>query len=194
MRDSECMCSGSGTGYPMGGPEIPLPGQLCKQAAVGVTWIFAILLAALFAGLTESVRAQSASLQADFAFLFACKQNDQTTMEGQIEKFLSDEGFKVLNQARTNRKRGAPSFGVLVFGLDEKRRIITVNALPPREGRYAASLITPPPTHRSAALEDAFLKFVADQLGCETYQVSRNENAADMLDAYDRHLKIIQYI
>src|SRR5262249_38055010 len=106
---------------------------------------------------------------------------------------LSHEGFDALNQARTDRERGAPNFfGIFIFGLDEKRRVLTINALPPEEGRYGATLITPPPTHRSTTLEDALLKFVGGQLGCETRLVSRHENGAELMDAYEDYLKVIE--
>jgi len=109
--------------------------------------------------------------------------------------FLRKNGFKALNQARVNREHNLPDFfGVLIFGLDDMRRIIRFHALPTREGRYAASLKSPPPTKHSAMLEDALLQFVTTQVGCEVYQVSRNDNGADAIDSYEYHFKVMEDI
>ena len=143
-------------------------------------------------GWPADARAQSPRLlRNDLGFIFVCKQDVQSVLEDGIERFLKQRGFKVLNQARIMRERGVFIFDILIMGLDERRRIFKFSALPRTKGRYAASLITPPPTQRSTDLEEAVLKLVSEQLGCEVSQVARGENPASTED-YDKHYKIIE--
>jgi hypothetical protein len=128
----------------------------------------------------------------DLAFVFVCEEKAQSVLEDGIEKFLRREGFKVLNQARIQREQGVFIFDILIMGLDEKRRIFKFNALPPAKGRYAASLMTPPPTQRSTGLEEAILKLVSEHLGCAVRQVARGENQAATEGAYNNHYRIIE--
>jgi len=140
---------------------------------------------------TSDARAQSPKLLSnDLGFIFVCKQSTPSVLEDGIERFLRREGFKVLNQARIMRQRGSFIFDILIIGLDEKRRILTFSALPRTKGEYAASLITPPPTQRSTDLEEAVLKLVSEQLGCEVRQVARGNRQGSAED-FDKHYKII---
>ena len=106
-------------------------------------------VAAMGAVLLAHAAAAQVPLTPDFAFHFVCKQNDHRAMENSVEIFLKHEGFRVLNQARIQREYGLVAFDIMIFGLDEKKMIFKVNALPRTKGRYAVSLITKPPTQRS---------------------------------------------
>jgi len=155
-------------------------------------WFLPFLWIAVAVGWSADTRAQSPRLLTnDLGFIFVCKQNMQSVLEDGIERFLRQQGFKVLNQARIMREQGVFTFDILIMGVDDKRRIFKFNALPPAKGRYAASLMTPPPTRRSTDLEEAVLKLVSEQLGCEVRQVARGENQASAED-YDKHYKIIE--
>jgi hypothetical protein len=127
----------------------------------------------------------------DLAFNFNCAR-DARTLEEDIEKFLKDKGFRVLNQARIQRALGLSVFDLLIMGLDNERRIFWFSALPRTKGRYTASLITSPPTRRSSDLEDAVLQLTSEQLGCEIRHISRGENRADAKEAFDRHYNVIE--
>jgi hypothetical protein len=131
-------------------------------------------------------------VHADLAFHFICKQTIPTPLDDAIEGFLRREGFKVLNQASIMRSRGTSPFDILIFGLDNKHRIFDFTALPRTKGKYAVSLITPPPTHRSPDLEDGVLKLISEQLGCEVQQVTRHNNEAEAKLAFERHYKQIE--
>jgi hypothetical protein len=157
-------------------------------------WLLAFLWIAISAGWSaDSARAQSTQLaKSDLAFHFVCQQTIRSELEVSIEKFLRHEGFKVLNQARILREHGIFAYDIYIFGLDDKRRIFTFSALPRSEGRYSAGLITPPPTQRSLELEDAVLKLISGQLGCELRQITRSENQADAKEIYELHYRTIE--
>jgi len=53
-------------------------------------------------------------------------------------------------------------------------------------------LNTPPPTHRSAELENRLLAFVSEKLACEVQQVTRGENAKDAIEFYDWEIQRIE--
>jgi len=159
-----------------------------------MTWRVAVLCIAVAVGWpAHSGRGQSPRLAtSDLAVVFTCNHNIQSMLENAIEKFLRERGFDVLNQARIQRERGVFIFDVLIFALDQQRRIIKFHALPPAKGRYGASLMSPPPTQRSADLEDAVLKLVSEQLGCEVRNVARGENQTGAEEAYDNHYRFIE--
>ena len=160
-----------------------------------MAWRLGILCIAGIAWFHDSGRAQPHRLLGnDLGLIFICKQNmPPTTIEDGIESFLRQQGFKVLNQVRLQRERGVfIPFVILIWGLDEQGRIINFDGLPTQKGKYAASLLTRPPTRRSTDLEDAILKLVSEQLGCELTQVARGENQADTEQGYDNHYRIIE--
>jgi hypothetical protein len=131
-------------------------------------------------------------VHADLAFHFVCEQTIPASLEDAIEGFLKREGFKVLNQARIMRSRGLSPFDILIFGLDNKHRIGKFTGLPRTKGKYAVSLITPPPTDRSSDLEEGVLKLVSKQLGCEVQQVTRHDNEANTRASFERHYKVME--
>jgi hypothetical protein len=152
-----------------------------------LAWVLVVLVSGWVLSEGDSfARAQSPSVSADLAFLFDCKESYPSALDEPIERFLTAEGFNVLNQSRVIKERGVrANFAVMIFGLNKKRHIITFNAIPPMQGRYSASLITQPPTHRESALEEALLKFVSNQLGCVVDHITRGDNgAASSMIAY----------
>ena len=134
----------------------------------------------------------AARVTPDLAFHFHCDQVAPSTLENKIQKFLERSGFRVLNQARIQREHDSAIFDILIFGLDRKGGIFNFTALPGSGGRYAASLITPPPTVRSVDLEASTLNLISKDLSCDIRQVSRSENSADTRDAYEQHYNRIE--
>ncbi|MCK1383310.1 hypothetical protein [Bradyrhizobium sp. 21] len=130
------------------------------------------------------VHSESNVVRADLSFQFVCKK-DQALLEEDIEKFLRERGFKVLNQARIQREHRIFIKRMEIIGLDASRRIINFNDLPPSQDRYAVILNSPPPTKHDPQLEEALLEFVSTALGCETRQAARRENDAEAGAAYD---------
>ncbi len=133
------------------------------------------------------------SLAPDLAFHLICEGKERAEIENGIEKFMTSEGFQVLNRGRLQRQHNVFLLDTDIVSLDKKRRIIDVIKLPPPSvDRYAVRLLSPPPTSRSPALEDTLLAFVSNKLGCQVRQVSRNLNGAEVADLYDGEIKRIE--
>jgi hypothetical protein len=158
-----------------------------------MTWRWVILWVGIVCWSAET-RAQI-GVTKDLEILFFCKQGIQSLeLEDGIERFLKREGFKVLNQARIQREHGVSIFDILIIGLDDKQRIFWFSSLPRKDGKYAVSLITPPPTRRSSDLEDGVLKLVSGQFGCDVPQTTRGENKAEAKEAFDRYYNVIKHL
>jgi hypothetical protein len=138
-------------------------------------------------------------LSSDLGFIMACKDRDPSTLEGPIEEFLRREGFDVLNRASLQRRHNwFSTLDLEIIGLDKARRMIHFWSHPaPKtvarlQGYYSVELRTPPPTQRAPEVEDAVLKFVADQLRCGVRQVTRQENGADVADLYENEIRRVE--
>ena len=128
----------------------------------------------------------------DLAFQFICKNKARTALEDDIAMFLKRAGFRVLNLGRIQREHNVFLLDLNIIGLDDKQRMIDIISLPTAEGRYAATLRTPPPTHRLPDLEESLLKFTSDELGCEVRQVTRGQNGTDARAFYDNEITRIE--
>jgi hypothetical protein len=82
--------------------------------------------------LGSDLRAQGVRvLSSDLAATAICNDRDPITLEDPFERFLSGQGFKVLNVARVQREHGhRPLLEVQMVGLDDKRRMINFRMLP----------------------------------------------------------------
>ena len=160
-----------------------------RKIQASFAWMLVILVVGWLVA-EDYAHAQSTRVLPDLAFNFVCKQ---APLDEAVERFLTDQGFTVLNQVRADKERGLrANFPQLVFGLDKRRSIIKFVAVPPFQGKYDISLITQPPTQRESALEEALLQFVSDQLRCEIRQLLRHENGPASAEAYENHLKTIE--
>jgi hypothetical protein len=135
----------------------------------------------------------------DLNFLMDCKDREPLTLEGPIEEFLRRESFDVLNLAKVQRSHiWFSTLDLEIIGLDKARRMIHFRSLlAPKnvarlQGRYSVELRTPPPTQRASEVEDALLKFVADQLRCGVRQVTRYESGADVADLYENEIRRVK--
>jgi hypothetical protein len=152
-------------------------------------WVLLALSVSLVLALARGALADSTVIRADLAFHFVCKDKGRSLLEDDIENFLRREGFKVLNQGRVQREHGVYLTDLKIIGLDDKRRMINITAVPLADGRYSVGLNTPPPTMHASQLEDALLAFASKTLGCEVRQVSRGDNAADATEFYNDQMK-----
>jgi hypothetical protein len=153
----------------------------------------AVLLAlAVAATLVRVALADVRVLHADLSFHFVCKEKDRASLEEDIDRFLRQQGFKVLNKSRIQREHGFSLSVLEIIGLDDKRRTIRVHDVPSGEGRYSVGLNTPPPTKHASQLEDALLEFASNTLGCEVRQVTRGENAEDTADLYSNTVRRVE--
>jgi len=137
-------------------------------------------------------RAENRTLHPDLAFNFVCKDKDRSALEGEIERFLRHEGFKVLNQGRIQREHGIFLLETHIIGLDDKRRMVDLTSSPHTEDRYSLGLNTPPPTQRAPQFEEALLKFVSNKLGCEVRHMTRGDNGADASEFHNSEVKRVE--
>jgi hypothetical protein len=129
----------------------------------------------------------------DLAFRFDCAERDRSVLENDIEKFLRNEGFRVLNRGRIQRKHNVFLSEIDIVGLDDKRRIVDVNKfITEKTSTYSVSLLSPPPTQRSPQFEEALLVFVKEKLMCNVRQVSRNQNGPEAIDFFNNEVKRIE--
>src|SRR5258705_1769543 len=154
--------------------------------------VLIVLSVSVAVTLAPAVFAESNVIRADLSFHFVCKGKDRTTLEDDIDNFLRQQGFRVLNEGRVQREHGLFLTELKIIGLDDKRRLIKVTDVPSGQGRYSVGLNTPPPTNRAPQLEDALLEFASKTLGCEVRQVTRGENAADAAAFYQYEIKRVQ--
>jgi hypothetical protein len=160
--------------------------NLVNIFAAAATFVTSMLCAASD-GMTEEVRVLSANL----AVNFKCENEPRSVLETDVEAFLKDEGFAVLNLGRIQRDQGLNLQYTKIIGRDDSRRIIELAGFfVPVLGKvlYTISLMSPPPTHRSSELEKAILALVTEKLGCAATQVARGENGADAAAFYNREV------
>jgi len=128
----------------------------------------------------------------DLSFQFVCKDIGRSDLEQEIERFLREVGFKVLNQGRIQREHDVFLLATNIVALDGQRRVIDVISVPRAKGKYELRLQSPPPTKRAPPLEDALLKFVARTLGCEAREIIRGENGPDARAYYESRLRAVE--
>jgi len=127
----------------------------------------------------------------DLAFHFVCGGVDRSSLERRFEGFLRDSGFRLVNKAQVQHQHEIYFFDSDIIGLDDQQRIVHLISVPQTPNRYSVTLETPPPTRRSASLEERILNFVSGGLGCEVRQITRGENRSDAIRYYDEKLRQI---
>lgn len=70
-------------------------------------------------------------LAPDLAFHIVCGVRDLSALENDIEKFLTREGFRVLNHGRLQREHNLGLLETYIVGLDDRQRIVNFMTLPP---------------------------------------------------------------
>jgi len=134
----------------------------------------------------------SSALLADVSIQFTCQGMEHDSLESDIEKFVLQNGFKVLNQGRVQRLNGVNLQSLRILGIHENDTFIEFMALPYQKERYAVRLNTRPPTKRDSKLEGALEKFLTQMPKCQTRQVSRGENPYAARDFFDQEMKRIR--
>ena len=133
------------------------------------------------------------TLYPDLSAVFVCDKQDMSSVEKKIVSFLSDHGFKSLNQAKIQHEHGYYFTGLQILGVDGSGRIVEFDALP-GEGRYAATLTSQPPTQHDPALEGVVQKFISDTISCSIPLIQHHDNSRAAKPLYDRELNRIKGI
>ena len=134
------------------------------------------------------------TVSADLAFWFDCGEGTDPPSSQAIERFLRDNSFAVVDVVRFRREQNLPPMSQTLFidGIDTQQRMINFVGSPNKKGSYSADLYTPPPTRRSADLEEAILTFVSNQLKCNVRQISRKVNSSERREYYDKIFNIVK--
>jgi hypothetical protein len=137
--------------------------------------------------------AQSIEILApDLAFHFVCSPHTaRSDVEMKTELFLRANSFRVLNLAKIQHRHNLHSFDTDMKGARDDQVIIEMISVPSGSSRYSFVLFSRPPTSRLSDLEDAVLKFVSNELDCETRQIKRSENGTERQQYFDSLLKRI---
>ena len=136
--------------------------------------------------------AQSAEvLSADLTFHFVCSHTARSDVETKTEQFLRGNGFRVLNLAELQHRHNFHFLDTDMKGTRYGQAIIEMVSVPSGHSRYAFALYTRPPTSRLSDLEDAVLRFVSNELGCQTRQIERRDNGKERQQYFDSRLKRI---
>lgn len=126
------------------------------------------------------------SYAADLAFWLKCEPG-HVPDDGPIEKFLKQNGFKVLNKPQLAKDMHVEYlFTMDIVAIDSARRQIDF-MMPELDNKDSVSvaLYSPPPTHRATELEGNLLGFASGLPGCKTEQVERFQNPAEARRFYD---------
>jgi hypothetical protein len=152
--------------------------------------ILLIVVGSLF--MPGDASANSNAVLPDLALQFVCKDKTRSGLELDIETFLRNEGFKVLNLGRIQREHDLFLLDVHIVAVDGARRIVDIISIPPAEARYGLRLTSPPPTRHAPQLEEAFKMFISEKINCEIRQESRSENEADAKKLFDSAVRRIE--
>jgi hypothetical protein len=133
---------------------------------------------------------QIRGFSADLSFGFHCESDlRREHIEGSIENFLEQIGFKVLNVVRLrNELKLPPLFSeTIIEGIDEiQRRLVYFDSTPFQTGWYTVQFYTPPPTQRDEEIENKLVTFALKTLGCNLgRRIDRRENRPERRDHYD---------
>jgi hypothetical protein len=126
-------------------------------------------------------------LAPDIAFNFRCKGAAYPASEPAMESFLIAHGFAAFNEERVRKQYNLRLYPLAVDGFDKKKRILDFRGINEKAGDkpepiatiYSVGLYSPPPTAHDAALEQAMLDFVANDLKCAISQVSHGTNGPE---------------
>jgi hypothetical protein len=156
-------------------------------------WLLGLIVFFLSTAAELLVEGHAASnvIHADLDFHFVCEEKDRSTIEHETDNFLREQGFREINLGRLQREHRFFSTELKIAGIDDRRRIIDVTAVPSGHRRYSISL-TPPPTKHARQLEDALMAFASSTIGCDLRQVARGENAVDAAEFYNLKIKRVE--
>ncbi|WKA31648.1 hypothetical protein [Bradyrhizobium roseum] len=131
-------------------------------------------------------------LAADLALHFVCSHTVRSDVEAKTELFLRGNSFRVLNLAEIQRRHNFYFFETQMEGMRHGQATIRLSSVLGAHSRYAFALYSRPPTSRLSDLEDAVLRFISSDLGCQTRQIQRGANGKERQRYFDADLKRIE--
>jgi hypothetical protein len=121
------------------------------------------------------------SLQPDTAFQIDCSQNARTDFDDQVARYLTDQGFRVVDIGKTQRTQGDDPGRHELAGIDRRDRIVRLVSFPRRPNHLSFSLVSTPPTRHDNGFDSAIESFFSRELICDVSQIVTHENSIDTL-------------
>jgi hypothetical protein len=111
------------------------------------------------------------------AFQIDCSQNSRRDFDDQVVRYLTDQGFRVVDIAKTQRIQGGDEPGRHeLAGIDRRDRIFRLVSLPRRPNLLSFTLVSTPPTRHDAGFDSAIESFFSRELICDVSQIVTHEN------------------
>lgn len=152
-----------------------------KNSGVRVNWQWARLV--VLAGISclgWSAQGQTEDpLLPDFAFQIDCSQNSRPDFDDQVIRYLTQQGFRVVDVAKSHGISADDPDRHVLRGIDRHDRIVSVVSFPRRPNHLTFSLLSLPPTHHDLAFDGAVQSFFSRDLICEVSQITTNDNGVD---------------
>lgn len=145
-------------------------------------WIVVFVIGAVTS--EREARAGHEEFRPDFGLMIVCAGIDVPTVEDGFESFFKLRGFRILN-----RREYRAAVETHIVGMHRDQGIIKLSSFAAVPDEYWFALNTPPPTHYPD-LENALLRFVSNELGCQTRVILREGHKnIDSAQLYDKNAK-----
>lgn len=138
-----------------------------------VAWVVVSCL-----GLALEARADEGLLP-DLSFQIDCSRTSRTDFDDQVLRYLTEQGFRVVNAAKSPGNAGEDPGRHELRGVDRHDRIVSVVSFPRRPDHLTFSLLSMPPTHHDLAFDAAVQSFFSRDLICDVSQITTNDNGSD---------------
>jgi len=148
-------------------------GLVARVAAAGLSWI----------GLLSTAHADD-SLLPDMQFQVDCSENPRPDFDDQVTRYLTDQGFRVVDIGKSHVDRSTDADGHELRGIDRRNRIVSLVSFPRRPNHLSFTLLSMPPTRHNEAFDSAIQNFFSRDLICDVSQVAIHENNGDSLASF----------
>ena len=119
------------------------------------------------------------SLLPDLGFQVDCSQNPRSDFEDQVARYLTDQGFRVVDMGKSQAHPGTEEGRHELTGIDRRNRIVTVASFPRRPNLVSFTLLSAPPTRHDPGFDSAIQTFFSRDLICEVSQIVTHDNSQD---------------
>ncbi len=152
-----------------------------------VMFMYEILAALSCIGISAPAWADD-SLLPDMAFQIDCSQNSRRDFDDQVARYFTDQGFRVVDVAKSRADQGGDPGRHELLGVDRRDRIVKVVSFPRRPNHLSFSLVSMPPTRQDPGFESAVENFFTRELICEVSQITTHENGVDGVASFKAEL------
>jgi hypothetical protein len=129
-------------------------------------------------GMGSCAKADGALLP-DLTFQIDCSQNPRPDFDDQVTRYLTEQGFRVLDATKSNGKGTDDPGRHELRAIDRRNRIIRLVSFPRRPNHLTFSLLSAPPTRHDIAFDGQVETFFSRDLICEVSQITTHENGPD---------------